>query len=365
MKTLKKLALLITAFGVGQHAYAVEQSDFTINGYFSFEYEKHMSGDEGGDPNGSFDMDLIDLVINFQPTDQLRISTDITWEHGTATEDSQGNAAVEYAFAEYSFSNAFRARVGKMFVPFGIYNELHTAKPATMTVKEPQTTNKNDKVGNDVRFYPRWMTGMAVTGDLVLMDNDFDYIVMIGNGDDPGDAEDINFYEEDTNTHKSLTARARYWLTDDLRVGLSFYDDVSTQYDGDLGPTQVTSIGTEITYTTPSNTYLEFEYVQGTFEFDADAGPGNDIDQDRAGWTAMVSHPVTRTLTPYLRYEVLDPDDDVDDDDFNLTIAGVRYGFAKNAFLKLEIDRYESDDNNAEFAGADFTEFKGSVAIGF
>ena len=53
-----------------------------------------------------------------------------------------------------------------MFTGFGIYNEIHTAKPAFLTVKEPQATNKNNKFGSVLRFYPRWGAGLAVVGDV-------------------------------------------------------------------------------------------------------------------------------------------------------------------------------------------------------
>ena len=136
---------------------------FRVDGYSSFEFEK-MFGDEGrGDPNGSFDADLFDLVLNWRGSDRLRVAADVTWEHGPATEDGRGNVAVEYAFAEYSFADWARVRAGKMFTPFGIYNEIHTAKPAYLSVKEPLSTNKPDKFGMPQRMYPRWET-MAESG---------------------------------------------------------------------------------------------------------------------------------------------------------------------------------------------------------
>jgi len=93
-----------------------------INGYSSFEVER-LLGDEGrGDPNGSFDADLIDLVLNVTPNDRVRVAADLTWEHGAATEDGRGNVAVEYAFAEFVARDWLRFRAGKMFTHFGIYN---------------------------------------------------------------------------------------------------------------------------------------------------------------------------------------------------------------------------------------------------
>ncbi|NQY67920.1 MAG: hypothetical protein HRT72_09400 [Flavobacteriales bacterium] len=51
----------------------------------------------------------------------MRVTADLTWEHGTVTEDGLCNAAVEYAFPEYTIKEWLRFRAGKMFIPFGIY----------------------------------------------------------------------------------------------------------------------------------------------------------------------------------------------------------------------------------------------------
>lgn len=88
-------------------------SRLTINGYSSFEFEKPLEEEDGGDPNNSFDADLFDLVFNFQVTDRVRVAADLTWEHGAATEDDFGNAAVEYAFVEYAFTDLAKVRVGE------------------------------------------------------------------------------------------------------------------------------------------------------------------------------------------------------------------------------------------------------------
>ena len=58
----------------------------TINGYASFEFEKMLSDEGRGDPNGSFDADLFDIVINVRPSKRMRVAADLTWEHGAATE---------------------------------------------------------------------------------------------------------------------------------------------------------------------------------------------------------------------------------------------------------------------------------------
>ncbi|MCJ8345079.1 hypothetical protein MJH12_06035 [bacterium] len=110
-----------------------------------------------------------------------------------------------------------------MFTHFGIYNEIHTAKPATLSVKEPLSTNKNDKLGSAERFYPRWNSGIAVLGSGTVGGNEkeYDYILQLSNGED----SQTNPYEEDSNTFKAINGRFRYSLQEDLRVGFSFFND--------------------------------------------------------------------------------------------------------------------------------------------
>jgi hypothetical protein len=94
----------------------------TINGYASMEFESKLQGpsSSNADQFNSFDADGFDLVMNFKPSDKFRFAVDATWEHGAATEDGRGNVGIEYAFSEYSVSDAFKFRFGKQFTAFGI-----------------------------------------------------------------------------------------------------------------------------------------------------------------------------------------------------------------------------------------------------
>ena len=152
----------------------------------------------------------------------------MTWEHGAAAEDGRGNVAVEYAFAEYSLADWARFRAGKMFTPFGIYNEIHTAKPAFLSVKEPLATNKNNKLGSPMRFYPRWGAGVALLGNGVApLGIAWDYVVALTNGEQ----ESTNPFEEDDNKQKAIQGRVRAHLLDQLELGVSAYRDSLTELD--------------------------------------------------------------------------------------------------------------------------------------
>ena len=350
-----KLILSSCLFGLWTvQAHSITFDDLSVNGYFSFEYENQVSGDEEGDTNGSFDLDLVDLVFNFQVSDRVRVAVDVTWEHGAATEDGRGNSAVEYAFAEYTGADWFKMRGGKMFTYFGIYNEIHTAKPAYLTVKEPLSTNKNNKLGSNIRFYPRWQTGLAFMGEGALGSAvEMSYVLQVSNGE----SDDTNPFEEDDNTHKALNGRLVFSFIDSIAWGLSFYQDDMENGDG-TETAEINSYGTHLVWVMPWETSLEFEYVMG----DEQIGVADTI--DRSAYSLMFSHPFGK-FTPYLRVESLEPNDDIDDDEATLTVLGVNYRYNKGVHLKLEIDQFESDDNNDDLEGADYTELKASVSIGF
>ena len=346
----------LLAFPSGAHAQL--DSPLQINGYSSFEFEQRIGGDDGGDPNGSFDADLFDLVLNFRPTDRIRMATDLTWEHGTSTEDGRGNVAVEYAFMEIMASEALRVRVGKMLTPFGIYNEIHTAKPAFLTVKEPLSTNKNHKFGSTTRFYPRWTTGMALVGNGRVANREVDYVVQVSNGEQ----EETNPFEEDNNAAKALTARFRIRPSGELRLGASLYYDSLTQRDGadeDAGlRVRQLSYGAHAEWT-PGNVGVELEYTGGRLTPDLLAR------QSRHAMTAMVYRTFADRYTPYLRLEFLDPDSQLADDTARLWVYGVNIQLDEGLYLKAELDTVTSGPNNLRFEGESFTELNAALALGF
>lgn len=356
---------LVLLGAVSSPAFAVsfgEQIDekIRINGYFSFEYEKQISDDGAGDPNGSFDADLIDLVINAFPMDRLRLSTDLSWEHGTATEEDFGNVAVEYAFGEYTVKDWFQVRAGKMLTAFGIYNEVHTAKPVTLTVKEPLSTNKNNKIGSDLRFYPRWGTGLAFLGNSSISGVDVDYIVQVTNGAQ----ENTNPFEEDDNSEKAFAGRVRLMPADSLTVGFSLYYDSLTELDEAEeetgGRTELFSYGAQAEWE-KGGFGLQLEYVGGYVE------PSSGGKNTRNAMTAMISYTFKDRYTPYLRYEYLDPSTDIDDDEASLFVYGINTRVGDALFLKLELDTIDAGVNNTDFDEGEnkYTELKAAAVFAF
>jgi hypothetical protein len=331
-----------------------------INGYSSFEWEYQVSNhDEGkGDKNGSFDADLFDIVLNVQATDRLRVAADLTWEHGPATEDGRGNVAAEYAFAEYTVSDALKLRAGKMFVPFGIYNEIHTAKPAFIPVDEPYATNKPDKLGAPGRSFARWGAGLEAVGSFGSKGLRGDYSLLVFNGE----SDAVNPFEEDDNGSKALAARLRLEPHSSLKLGVSGYRDVHTVYDDegeDTGETVAqTAVGASLEWS-PREFEVELEWVR------AEIPAGGTARVTSNAFAAVLSRRIGTHFTPYIEGQYLDPDDNTSNDAAGILIAGVNIRVDTGLFVKLEVDRYISQDANSRFEGVGFTQLAGAVAVGF
>lgn len=350
------VVLSVSLFAFQCFSYAASIENVDINGYLSFEYEKTIGGDNVGDTNGSFDIDLIDIVFNVRVTDRLRIGADITWEHGAATEENRGNVAIEYAFAEYTKKDWLRFRAGKMFTTFGIYNEIHTAKPATLTVKEPLSTNKNNKFGSQTRFYPRWLNGIAVQGDIDLAQMQLDYDIQLSNGDT--EENNHNPFEKDDNTHKAFNGRVRVHANDELRVGFSFYND-SMEDKNSTNRLDIASYGLQLEWQARNGFGIEIEWVSGKEVHKL----ANEI--DRYAYTIMFSQPITKRIIPYFRFEQLEPNKDIPNDSASLSIFGVNLQIDTGMYIKMEVDKNVTQNNNTDFSGSDWIEFKTSLAIGF
>jgi hypothetical protein len=352
MRLPKAAALVILALSVP--ASAQELTDrIVINGYTNFEFEKQVSKQGKGDKNGSFDADQIDLVFNVAVSERVRVAIDLSWEHGTATEDDRGNQALEYGFVEYAFSDKLKLRFGKMHTPFGVFNEIHTAKPAFLSVKEPPSLNKNSRVvGGGYLFYPRWGAGIEAHGDAVVRGMDLTYDVLVANGD----SETVNPFELDENTSKSVTTRVRLDVTDNIRVGYSFYRDrlASNVF------TSLHSHGLE------AELNLARFRLLGEMAFGS-LGLATGGSQRQVGWYIQPSMHLSHGITPYLRYDSFNPNRDLTGVDGHVFLVGVNVELAKNFQLKLENNDFRGGSKStlAVFPGKGYNEIKAALVLGF
>ena len=352
MKRLLPAALLPLVLAASVQAQELGDR-VVINGYTNFEFEKQISKEGNGDKKGSFDADQIDLVFNITVSERVRVSIDLSWEHGTATEVPRGNQALEYGFVEYALSDKLKLRFGKMHTPFGVFNEIHTAKPAFLTVKEAPSLNKNSRiVDGGYLFYPRWGAGIGAHGDTVVHGMDLTYDVLVANGD----SEAVNPFELDENSSKSLTARVRLDVTDNIRVGYSFYHDRFSS----------------TSFTTIQSHGLEAELSLARFRVLAEVAVGSlgkvgGGAQKQIGWYVQPSLHLQHGITPYLRVDNFNPNRQLEGLDGRDYLIGVNIELAKNFQLKLEDNNFRGGSNSslAKFPGNGYHEFKSALVLGF
>jgi hypothetical protein len=324
-----------------------------INGYTSFEFEKRLSKQGNGDAKGSFDADGFDLVLNIHASERVRAALDMALEHGVATEDGRGNVAMEYGFVEYTFSDLLKFRVGKMFTPFGVFNEIHTAKPAFLSVKEAASLNKNDRVvKGGFRFYPRWGAGIALHGDGVIEKKNFNYDILVANGEQ----ETTNPFEQDDNSGKSVTLRLRFEPSEQLRVGYSAYYDKFS--DPKLG--KLVSNGLELEWNRGRVRVL------GELAFGV-LSPTGVARTRQVAWYLQPSYHFGNGLTPYLRLDVLNLSTSKSDDVGTIFIAGLNYELTKQCNVKIENNYFHggSQTSLAQFPGRGYHELKAAFVLGF
>ena len=379
--------LFLFLVGLTTSLYAEWSDKVTFNGYFNFEFEDRIAGDEHwrSDEYQSFDSDMFDLVINVQATDRLRVAVDLSWEHGSQSEVDKGNIGYEYAFAEYTLYDSLKFRAGKMFTPFGIYNEIHTAKPSTIILKEPNPTNKMYFISSDTYeqtlLYPRWGTGIAMLGDTEIADMSLDYIVQVTNGD-LSYGVGANEYDKDDNDHKAISARVRLDITDNLQVGASFHHDTMTNYAKEYKSKTVTDTKGEVTqYVTKEYSAIgkmdvdsqglqmilhlgdkfrfEAEYMRGTLDVDTMASFA------RSGYSLVPSYYITDNINLYFLYAQADPNHSKEDDGATNYAPGINIEVDDNMFIKTEIFTVDSEINNTLFEGKSYSEFRAALAIGF
>lgn len=337
------------------------------------------------DEYASFDSDMFDLVLNVQATDRIRIAVDFSWEHGSQSEIDKGNVGYEYAFAEYTFDDSLKIRAGKMFTPFGIYNEIHTAKPSIIILKEPNPTNKMYFISNDTyeqtMLYPRWGSGLALLGDTMIGNMPIDYIVQVTNGDLTYGV-DQNEYDKDDNDRKAITARVRADITNDLQIGASIHHDTMTRYQKvyktkavtdtsgasvnyvtkeyiPVGRMNVDTQGVQMIWHPTKDLRLEAEYMSGTL------GVEGVTSFRRSGYSILPSYFITDNVNLFLLYAHADPNHNKDSDSATNIAPGLNIEVANSVFIKTDLLYVLSEKNNTIYKGDSYTEFRAALSIGF
>jgi hypothetical protein len=272
-----------------------------------------------------------------------------------------------------------------MFTPFGIYNEIHTAKPSIIILKEPNPTNKMYFISSDqyeqTMLYPRWGSGVAVLGNDTVFGMNYDYILQVTNGDLTYGV-DGNEYDKDDNDQKAITGRIRVDLTDDLQVGVSAYHDKMTRYnkvyetkvvtdtDGNtvnyvskeyipVDSMTVDSQGLQLIWHVSDDFRLEAEYMTGTLDVEGVTS------FRRSGFSILPSYFISDKINIFFLYAQADPNHNVDKNSVTNYAPGINIEVDDDMYIKLDYFNVDSQVNNSLFAGKSYSEIRAALAIGF
>jgi predicted porin len=102
-------------------AAAQETPSLAIHGFGGWAYGKtNNNAYLGGLPDGDYRTSSLAFNVQSSPIEHLRITTQVEWQ-----EDEHGSAVgLDYAFAEWFFSDALKFRAGQIKQPFGISTEV-------------------------------------------------------------------------------------------------------------------------------------------------------------------------------------------------------------------------------------------------
>lgn len=271
----KMTALLLAtsaATGVLSAAeFSVDQID--IHGFISQGYM--MSSDYNfqtlGSKNGSFEFSEMGLNFSTDLSDNLRAGLQIiSRDFGTL---GNNDVHIDWAYGDYSFSDNFGLRLGRIKTPMGFYNETRDIDMIRTSVLLPQSV-----YNETFRDFMTAINGAEIYGIFSLADaGSLQYRLQVGTtGFDSENNGMISFFESQPGTRMDevgmgdASSASLVWLSpvDGLRIGTSI-NQFSMTADGaiDLGGSYLT---TDIELDDARIYTLSTEYMRGDWTFSSE-----------------------------------------------------------------------------------------------
>jgi len=151
-------ATVALALATGSSARAQESEPLAqVHGFGTSSFGKTDQNEYSvGDPEGSYDHGEMSFVVLAHPMDRLSVSTNAALEQ---SEDGF-EAELDYAFAEWRFSDRFRLRAGRVKQPFGLYTEIFDVGTLRPFVTLPEG------IYGPAGFVAEGFDGLSLTGRL-------------------------------------------------------------------------------------------------------------------------------------------------------------------------------------------------------
>jgi hypothetical protein len=161
---LRGLALCIALFAAGAvSGMPLEDGKFFINGYGRLSTGKSWDNSYLG---ANEDVGLHDLgstlMFRALPVEGLTLNTQFSFEKASTSADFK--PGVDYAFAEWAFSDKLRLRAGRNQLPLGLYSEIYDVGTLRPFNQLPQGSYGNSSIGTEN------YDGLGLTGRIGLTD---------------------------------------------------------------------------------------------------------------------------------------------------------------------------------------------------
>jgi len=225
-----------------------------------------------------------------------------------------GNPYLLDAYVSYSRFKWAKVSLGSFKSPFG--QEVNTACSGLFTIERA--------IVSDQIVSPQRDMGLMVLGGDA--ETKLNYAVAVMNGRGLG--------VKDNNVEKDFLGRITYKPLDFLRVGASFRygwpnvsDKTRTSFAGEL----------QFDY---NNIFVQAEYIYDEGDYNRSAGGGcgsspMTLGEKRDGFYAMAGYTTPWAVQPMVKFEMFDPDKDLDEDHYMVTSFGANYHFNDRTRLQV------------------------------
>ncbi len=232
---------------------------------------------------------------------------------------------VQHAFAEYRAA-PYAARLGLMPVPFGYENPV-TSSALITTERSRASQAMIGPFGIDRGFTATYRNpnGLNLAAGVF---NGQPYTV-----------------SRDDNSDKVIAARAGYTLKNG-EIGLSYYTGDAP---GATAPADVDRFGLDAMFKL-SNVTILAEYFTGEGDLITETPTNFVVDDGKGGYLTVAYRKPGTAFMPYIRFDTLDPQDNVDGDSFNRITGGVSYYLNETSKIQLEFESI-NDDLNPDLDG--------------